>query len=178
MAPITLPGCLIRELEFAERRCRDKDKDRLFPIRFLWTMEANEQRLLGYPAQGRSSYHPEKLLEVWSRASTDVNYRRKLEDDGFRFDLAEKAIGLSIGWVYIGDRFFEDMLEVEATLGVELLFIDPSSGELRPAFQELKRQRSKAGNSSEEKESAIETKELRRKSGENQSANGDGAISS
>jgi len=32
-APIPLPDCLVRELEFAERRCRDKSKDRLFPIR-------------------------------------------------------------------------------------------------------------------------------------------------
>jgi len=155
-APIPLPACLIRELEFAERRCRDNAKDRLFPIRFLWSMEANEQRLFGYPALGRSSYHPEKLLEVWSRASTDANYRRALEDDGFRFDLAEKAIELTVGWVYIGDRFFEDLLEVEAALGVELLFTDPSSGEPRPAFQELKQQRSQGGSSSKEKEPAGE----------------------
>jgi len=47
LAPIRIPGCLIWELEFAERRCRDKTKDPLFPIRFLWLMEANEQRLFG-----------------------------------------------------------------------------------------------------------------------------------
>ena len=30
-APIPVPGCLLRELEFAGRRCRDHAKDRLFP---------------------------------------------------------------------------------------------------------------------------------------------------
>ena len=40
-----------------------------------------------------------------------------------------------------GERCAEDFLEVEATLGVELLFPNPPSSEGRPAFQEIKRRR-------------------------------------
>ena len=58
-----------------------------------------------------------------------------------RFDLAEKAVALTAGWVYIGDRFIDDFLDVEATAGFELLFPDPPSGELRPVFLEIKQHR-------------------------------------
>ena len=141
-APIPVPGCLARELEFAERRCRDIATDRLFPIRFFWLLESNEQRNFGLPALGRSRYHPEKLLEVWERACGDAEYRMAREAEGFRFDLEEKAVELTAGWVYIGERFTEDFLEVEAALRVELLFPDPQTGETRPAFQAFKQRRS------------------------------------
>jgi hypothetical protein len=136
-APIHIPGCLLRELEFAERRCRDVSTDPLFPIRFLWLMEANEQRMFGLGALGRSLYHPEKLLQLWERASADVQYRRESEAAGLRFDFAEKAVKLGEGWIYIGERFVEDFLEVETTLGVELLFPNPLASEGRPAFQKF-----------------------------------------
>lgn len=137
MAPIPIPDCLLRELEFGERRCRDGEKNILFPIRFLWLLEANEQRLWGYLPLARSHYHPEKLLELWARASADPQYRQEREAEGFRFDLAEKAMELTAGWVYIGDRLIDDFLDVEAAARFELMFPDPSSGELRPAFPNL-----------------------------------------
>lgn len=138
-SPIPLPDCMMRELEFAERRCRNIKKDRLFPIRFLWLLEANEQRLWGLPPLGRSLYHPEKLLELWDRVSTDPGYRQELEAEGFRFDLKEKAFELTPGWVYIGNRFVADLLEIESAIGVELMFPGSSTEELRPAFQESRR---------------------------------------
>lgn len=139
-APMRIAGCLSRELEFAERYCRDKTKDRLFPIRFLWLWEGNEQQMFGLPPLGRSHYHPEKLLDFWERACADPQYRQEREAEGFVFDFAEKAVKLTSGWVYIGERFIEDFLEVEATLGVELLFPGPQAGEKQPAFQAFKRQ--------------------------------------
>lgn len=139
IAPIPIPDCMVRELEFAERHCRDRNKDQLFPLRFLWLLEANEQRNFGYPPPAQSPYHPETLLQLWLRASTDPEYRQEREAEGFRFDLTERAVEMIDGWVYIGDRFIEDLLEVEAALQVELLFADPSSGEPRPAFPGFKR---------------------------------------
>jgi hypothetical protein len=134
-----VPGCLIRELEFGERRCCDIKKDRLFPIRFLWWLEGVEQRNFGLTALGRSGYHPEKLLDVWERACGDSAYRHEREAEGFKFDFAEKAMELTVGWVYIGDRFVEDFLELETALGVELLFPGPQPGEALPAFQAAKK---------------------------------------
>jgi hypothetical protein len=141
LAPISIPGCMYRELEFAERRCRDKTKDQLFPIRFLWLMEANEQRMFGLSPLGRSRYHPEKILSLWKRASAEAQYLQECEADGVQFDFNEKAMKLDVGWIFIGDRFIEDFLEVEITLGVELLFPNPSTTERLPAFQELKKQK-------------------------------------
>jgi len=140
-APIRIPGCMYRELEFAERRCRDKATNQLFPIRFLWLMEAHEQRMFGLSPLGRSRYHPEKLLELWKRASADVQYQKECEADGFQFDFVEKAMKLEAGWIYIGDRFIEDFLEIETTLGVELLFPNQPETEMQPAFQEHKQQK-------------------------------------
>ena len=141
LAPISIPGCMHRELEFAERRCLNKEEDQLFPIRFLWLMEANEQRRFGLSPLGRSRYHPEKLLELWNRASADAQYQQECEADGIQFDFNEKAMKLDVGWIYIGDRFIEDFLEVETTLGVELLFPNPPSTEKLPAFQKFKQQK-------------------------------------
>jgi hypothetical protein len=137
-APISVPACLFREVEFAERRCRDNAKDRLFPIRFLWLMEAHEQRMFGLSPLERSCYHPEKLLELWNRVSTDVDYRQECEGAGLLFDFVEKAVKVSEGWIYIGERFVEDFLEVETILGTQLLFPDPLTGDGRPAFKGFK----------------------------------------
>ena len=143
IAPIPLPGCLERELAFAERRCADPDEPALFPVRFLWTLEALEQRNFGHPP-GRSHYHPEKLLRNWERACADATFRAELEAARFVLDFEEQAIELTRGWVYIGDRFAEDFLEIEATTGVELLFSAEPPGSPQPAFRELKQRASKA----------------------------------
>src|SRR5207247_2339082 len=140
-APIRLPACVYREVEYGEARCRDHTTDRLFPIRFLWLLEGNEQRLWEYTPLGRSRYHPEKLLEVWQRVLAEPAFRRDREAEGFRFDLDGKAMNLTTGWIYIGESFAEDFLEVEAVLGVELLFPVSDLGDRQPAFQEIKRSR-------------------------------------
>jgi hypothetical protein len=137
-APIPIPDCMINELKFAERRCRNISTDPLFPIRFLWLWEANEQRRFNLSALGRSLYHPEKILELWERASADMKYRRESESYGFQFDFFEKAIKFDQGWVFIGERFVDDFLEVETALGVELLFPNPLTSEGTPAFQKFK----------------------------------------
>lgn len=142
ICPIPVPGCLVRELEFGERSCADPSTAKLFPIRFLWTLEANEQNLFGLAPLAHSRYHPEKLLQLWKKARADPDYRSEREAEGFVFDFAERAVELSVGWVYIGERFAEDFLEVEAALGVELLFPAARSKQRRPAFRALKRQRS------------------------------------
>jgi hypothetical protein len=112
-------------------------------VRFLWTLEALEQSSLGY-RPGRSYYHPEKLLRNWERACTDAAFRADLEAAAFALDFEEQAIELSRGWVFIGDRFVEDFLEIEVTVGVELLFSAQPPGSPQPAFHELKRRPSKA----------------------------------
>lgn len=113
-APIPIPAGLVREVEFAERRCADNPGGLFFPIRFLWLMEAHEQQLFGYPAQARSRYHPEQLLDHWERACADAEYRQAREAETFRFDFDEKAVLMAFGWIYIGDHLVEDFLEIEA----------------------------------------------------------------
>ena len=136
-APIPIPSCMLRELEFAERHCLDVTKDPLFPIRFLWLMEGKEQRVLGI-LPGRSLYHPEKLLELWERASRDIQFRMENETAGMRFDFTEKAVKFDQGWIYIGDHFVDDFLEIEATLGCELLFCNSTESKGKPVFKKFK----------------------------------------
>ena len=106
---------------------------------FLWLMEAHEQRMFDLSPLDRSRYHPEKLLELWRRASTDDQYRQECETAGFQFNFSMKAVNLGVGWIYIGDRFVEDFLEVENTLEVELLFPNPPAKKGKPAFQDFKK---------------------------------------
>lgn len=146
LAPIRIPSCLIRELEFAERRCRDYKKDPLFPIRFLWLMEAHEQGMFGLSPSGRSLYNPEELLNFWQRAIADNQYQQECEAKGIRFDFVENAVKLDAGWIYIGKTFVEDFLEIESTLGVELLFPNPPNSKGRPVFQEFKKPKSSGSN--------------------------------
>jgi hypothetical protein len=98
--------------------------------------------MFGLSPLERSCYHPEKLLELWKRVSTDVDYRQECEGAGLQFDFVEKAVKVSEGWIYIGERFVEDFLEVETILGTQLLFPDPLTGDGRPAFKEFKQLRS------------------------------------
>lgn len=140
-APCAIPDCLIRELEFGERKCPSGADDPLFPIRFLWLFEGNEQRLFDLPALGRSRYHPEILLyKFWNQSHADAEFKKEMEEGGILFDESEKAIALSVGWVLIGDSFVDDLREVESVLGVELLFPDDELNIKRPAFREPKYQ--------------------------------------
>ena len=71
----------------------------------------------------RSRFHPEVLyFEFWQRALNEPEFRTKTEADRFRFNLTEKAIAMSTGWIWIGDHFVEDFFEVENILGIKLLF--------------------------------------------------------
>ncbi len=136
MAPIPIPQCMMRELSFGERCCRDVEKDRLFPIRFIWLMEAHEQRMFELEPTRSSYLHPEELLDHWNRASSDPEYMKSLEVSGCQFDFFEKAIKVEdMGWIYIGEQFIEDFLQVEAALGFVIRFPDPLNKEGKPAFQ-------------------------------------------
>lgn len=139
IAPIPIPECLVRELEFGEHCCTDPADDPLFPIRFLWLLEGNEQRLYNLPMLERSRFHPEILyFEIWQRAVNEPEFRDKMETEGFRINLTEKAIAMSTGWILIGDHFIEDFIEIESILGVELIFPDKGKGKPKPVFQSYK----------------------------------------
>lgn len=140
-APFTIPACMFREFEFGERRCHDIEKDKLFPIRFMYLFEAFEQRNWGIPPGDRSLYNPEKLLAVWEKILADPAYLKECEDHGMRFDLEEKALEFLCGWIYIGNTFIDDFLELENTAGVELLFCTETPDEFLPAFVEEKKKR-------------------------------------
>jgi hypothetical protein len=141
MCPIPLPDCLKKEFEYGERCCNNSENDRLFPIRFLWFLEAHEQRMFGYEAGARSHYHPEKLLEFWERANSDASFLQEQTANGFRFDMKEKAINMSAGWVLIGDDLAGDFLEIEKTLKVEMIFSNYPGRSPQPAFSKIKLQR-------------------------------------
>lgn len=140
IAPIQIPGCMIRELEIGEKCCTDPAEDPLFPIRFLWLLEGNEQRLYNLPMLERSMFHPEILyFEIWQRAVNEPEFREKMESEGFRFNWAEKAAAMSTGWILIGDNFVEDFFEIESILHLELLFPDHKTGEMRTVFQSFRK---------------------------------------
>jgi hypothetical protein len=142
IAPILIPGCMIRELEFGERCCTDPADDPLFPIRFLWLLEGNEQRQFNLPMLGRSRYHPEILLfEIWDRAVNEPKFRDEMESEGFRFNWTEKAIAMSTGWILIGNHFVEDLFQIESLLYEELLFPDNKTGEMCTVFQSFRKQK-------------------------------------
>ncbi len=135
MAPRPIPQCMYREIAFAERCCREGETDRVFPVRFLWLLDGHEQRTFGISPSGIGVYHPEKLLDFWSHVLVDMDVRKQHEAGGIRFNLEEKAFDLGRGWIYIGDRFVEDLLEVESCLGGEVLFMCPETGDFLPAFR-------------------------------------------
>jgi hypothetical protein len=141
LCPIPLPDCLMKEFEYGERCCNNSENDRLFPIRFLWFMEAHEQRMFGYQAGARSRYHPEKLLEFWERANSDSSFLQEQTANGFRFDMKEKAINMSSGWIYIGDDLVGDLMVIEKTLKVEMIFTNYPDRPPQPAFSAIKQLR-------------------------------------
>jgi len=133
VAPRPVPDSLLREVAFGERRCRGDDH--LFPIRFLWLWEGSEQGLFGLKALGRSRYHPQQLLALWTRACGDPEFRAQREAEGFRFDLGEEAVEMPNGWIYVGDQFAADLVEGEKVLGHELVFPDLRPGQEYPRFR-------------------------------------------
>ena len=137
-APLRLPDCMLREIEYGETHFHENSEGRLFPIRFMWLMECNEQRMFGHAPLGRSTYHPEKLLDFWTKALEDEVFRNEMEQQGFRFDLDDKALEMTAGWIYIGESFIQDLIEIERAIGVEMLFPDQDSGEHRAVFSEQK----------------------------------------
>ena len=134
MAPRSIPECMHREMRFAERCCLNVEIDPVFPIRFSWLLDGHEQLVFGIPPSGRGVYHPEKLLDFWTRVIVDMDLRAQHEAGGMRLNLEEQAVDLGRGWIYIGDRFVEDLLEVESCLGGEILFKCPETGEFLPVF--------------------------------------------
>jgi len=132
------PPCIYRELGFGIRGSfRQIRNDKLFPIRFLSLFGLNEQRLSGLPVMGRSYYHPERLYQRWELCCRDEAVRQEAEEAGVMFDMQNKAILLTRGWVWIGDTFVQDFFEIEAHYDEKLLFPDPNN-ELKPIFNEYR----------------------------------------
>lgn len=130
------PNCIYRELDYAEsntyRQIRNED---VFPIRFLWLFELKDQVMMGVamPLE-RSFYNPVRLYEMWLIIAADAAFRQELEQDDVLFDLENRAISMKRGWVYIGDTFIDDLLEIEAFYGEELMVPDMETGIARPMF--------------------------------------------
>ena len=136
-----MPKSLLDEARYGEMYCKKDSSEPLFPIRFLWLLEMHELRMFGLEPLGRSLYHPEKLYELWQKAVSDRAYREELQQNHIELDLKNKAILLSAGWVYIGDHFIEDFIEIERFMAGdrEILYPDPDTGEMRPVFHDYKR---------------------------------------
>jgi hypothetical protein len=130
------PDCIYRELDYAVsnsyRQIRDED---VFPIRFLWLFELKEQVMMGVamPLE-RSFYNPERLYEMWLQIVADGAFRQELEKDDVLFDLDNKAISMKRGWILIGDTFIDDLMEIEAFYGEELMVPHKETGIASPMF--------------------------------------------
>jgi hypothetical protein len=134
------PTCIYKELAYAEantyRIIRDEN---IFPIRFLWLFELKEQVVLGLHAPlTRSHYDAEELYEHWLKCLEDESFRNEAIQADVLFDLDEKAISLTRGWVLIGDTFIDDLLEIEAFYGEELMVPDKETGIEKPMFVHYK----------------------------------------
>lgn len=134
------PTCIYGELDYAEsntyRQIRDEN---VFPIRFLWLFELKEQVMTGMAMPlARSLYNPELLYERWLKCVQDEAFRQEAIEAGVLFDLDNKAISLTQGWVYIGDTFIDDLMEIEAFYGEELIIGDIETGLERPMFAKYK----------------------------------------
>jgi hypothetical protein len=117
-----LPKCLYKELEYAESGIYKSLRDeKLFPIRFLWFFEIHEYKNFQIPVPNRSIYHPKMLYEKWQQCYNDDTYRTEAEEEGVIFDMKNKAISLTRGWVLIGDTFITDLDEI---LGYYSLSLD------------------------------------------------------
>jgi hypothetical protein len=134
------PDCIYRELDYAESNTYRKIRDEnVFPIRFLWLFELKEQVMTGVamPLE-RSHYNPEFLYARWLKCIEDESFRQEAVEADVLFDLDNKAISLTWGWVLIGDTFIDDLMEIEAFYGEELMVPDKETGIASPLFVNYK----------------------------------------
>jgi len=86
----------------------------------------------------RSHYNPEILYAQWLKCTEDESFRQEAVDAGVLFDLDNKAISLTRGWVLIGDTLIDDLMEIEAFYGEELMVPDKKTGMASPMFVDYK----------------------------------------
>ena len=111
------PGCIYKELDYAESEVYRKIRDEnVFPIRFLWLFEFNEYRLFGITST-LSYYSPKLLYNNWQECMNNNSVREEAEKFDVCFDMENKAISLTKGWVLMGDTFLEDLKEVKNFYG-------------------------------------------------------------
>ena len=118
-----IPACLYKELEYAESGAYIALRDEnFFPIRFLWFFEIHEYKLFSYPVLGRSCFPPVILYKKWQQCYEDKKHRLEAEEAGVVFDMQNKAISLTKGWVLIGDTFISDLEKILEyyDLGIEV----------------------------------------------------------
>jgi hypothetical protein len=136
----SFPDCIYRELDYAESNTYRKIRDEnVFPIRFLWLFELKEQIMMGVAMPlDRSHYNPEFLYARWLKCLEDESFRQEAMEADVLFDLDNKAISLTRGWVFIGDTFIDDLMEIEAFYGAELMVPDMEPGIGRSMFVDYK----------------------------------------
>jgi hypothetical protein len=121
------------------RKIRDEN---VFPIRFLWLFELKEQVMSGVAMPLSRSHYNEVLLTNCLRCLEDESLRQKLIEDDVLFDLDNKAISLTQGWVLLGDPFavnlIDDLMEIEAFYGEELMVPHEETGIASPMFVDYK----------------------------------------
>ena len=130
-----LPSCLFRELAYAESNpSRVISDENVYPVRFMWFFQIHEQQIFdGIIPVGRG-YHPEKLCNLWHQCMEDSAYRAQYaEENGIHFDLTWQAVTMLKGWVWIGERLVEDLIEIEKYFDTLLLVPDKDDSQ-RPAF--------------------------------------------
>jgi hypothetical protein len=137
------PDCIYKELDYAESNTYRKIRDEnVFPIRFLWLFELKEQVMSGVAMPLSRSHYNEVLLTNCLRCLEDESLRQKLIEDDVLFDLDNKAISLTWGWVLLGDPFavnlIDDLMEIEAFFGEELMVPNEETGMASPMFVDYK----------------------------------------
>ncbi len=134
------PACIYRELDYAvSNTYRKIREENVFPIRFLWLFELKEQVMTGVAMHlDRSHYNPEFLYAWWLKCLEDESFRQEAIKEDVLFDLDNKAISLTWGWFLIGDTFIDDLMEIEAFYGEELMVPDKEAGMASPLFVNYK----------------------------------------
>jgi len=137
------PDCIYRELDYAESNTYRKIRDEnVFPIRFLWLFELKEQVVSGVAMPLERSHYNEVLLANCLRCLEDESFRQKAIEEDILFDLDNKAISLTRGWVLLGDPFavnlIDDLMEIEAFYGEELMVPHEETGIASPMFVDYK----------------------------------------
>jgi hypothetical protein len=145
------PDCIYKEIDYAEsnkyRKIRDEN---VFPIRFLWLFELKEQIVSGVVMPLERSYYNEVLLANCLRCFENESFRQKAIEEDVLFDLDNKAISLTRGWVLLGDPFavnlIDDLMEIEAFYGEELMVPQEETGIASPMFVDYKAKKKKGHN--------------------------------